>query len=68
MDNYFKLYRKMISLPGLTNHTRKGYSTYIRSYLNHLQNLLHKMPEEFSWQKIRDYIKCTKVECNNQIS
>lgn len=64
MDNYFKLYREMISLRGLTNHTRKGYSTYIRSYLNYLKNLLHKMPEEVSWQELRDYIKWLQNERN----
>lgn len=64
MDNYFKLYLEMISLRGLTNHTRKGYSTYIRSYLNYLKNLLHKMPEEVSWQELRDYIKWLQNERN----
>lgn len=64
MDNYFKLYHEMISLRGLTNHTRKSYSTYIRSYLNYLQNLLHKMPEEVSWQELRDYIKWLQNERN----
>lgn len=64
MDNYFKLYREMISLRGLTNHTHKGYSTYIRSYLNYLQNLLHKIPEDVSWQELRDYIKWLQNERN----
>lgn len=62
MDNYFKLYHEMISLCGFTNHTRKNYSTYIHSYLNYLQNLLHKMPEEVSWQELRDYIKWLQNE------
>ena len=47
MDKYFNLYREMISLRGLTDHTLKSYSTYIRSYLDYLQNILHKSPEEF---------------------
>ena len=34
----------MISLRGLTDHTVKSYSTYIRSYLDYLQAVLHKQP------------------------
>lgn len=30
MDEYLKLYREMISLRGLTEHTLKNYCTYIR--------------------------------------
>ena len=43
--DYLKLYREMISLRGLTDHTVKSYSTYIRSYLDYLQAFLHKQPE-----------------------
>ena len=35
--DYLKVYREMISLRGLTDHTKKSYSTYIRSYLHYLQ-------------------------------
>ena len=35
--DYFNTYREMISLRGLTDHTVKAYSTYIRSYLHYLQ-------------------------------
>ena len=45
MNKYFNTYREMISLRGLTDHTPKGYSTYIRSYLNYLQDIIHKSPE-----------------------
>lgn len=62
MDKYFNLYREMISLRGLTNHTLNGYSTYIRSYLDYLQNILHKSPEDVSWQELRDYIKWLQKE------
>ena len=36
--DYLKVYREMISLRGLTDHTIKSYSTYIRSYLDYLQD------------------------------
>ena len=32
MDDYLKLFREMISLRGLTDHTVKSYSTYIKTY------------------------------------
>lgn len=57
MDKYLTLYREMISLRGLSDHTLKSYSTYIRSYLDYLQNVLHKQPEDVSWQELRDFIK-----------
>ena len=46
--DYFKTYREMISLRGLTDHTVKSYSTYIRSYLEYLQTILLKQPENVS--------------------
>lgn len=64
MDKYFNSYREMISLRGLTGHTLKSYSTYIRSYLDYLQNILHKSPEDVSWQDLRDYIKWLQKERN----
>lgn len=56
MDNYLYSFREMISLRGLTSHTLKNYCTYIRAYLDYLDNILHKQPEEVSWQELRDYI------------
>ena len=64
MDKYFNSYREMISLRGLTDHTLKSYSTYIRSYLDYLQNILHKSPEDVFWQDLRDYIKWLQKEQN----
>ena len=64
MDKYFNSYREMISLRGLTGHPLKSYSTYIRSYLDYLQNILHKSPEDVSWQDLRDYIKWLQKEQN----
>ena len=57
MDDYFKQFREMISLRGLSNHTIKSYSTYIRAYLDYLTNILHKSPEDVSWAELRDYIR-----------
>ena len=56
MDKYFNTYKEMLSLRGLTDHTLISYCTYIRSYLNYLQNVLHKSPEDVSWQELRDFI------------
>ena len=54
--DYLKIYREMISLRGLTDHTVTSYSTYIRAYLDYLTNVLHSSPEDVSWQELRDYI------------
>lgn len=64
MDKYLNLYREMISLRALTDHTLNSYSTYIRSYLDYLQNILHKSPENVSWQELRDFIKWLQKERN----
>lgn len=56
MDKYFYSYKEMLSLRGLADHTLIGYCTYIRSYLDYLSNVLHKQPEDVSWQELRDYI------------
>lgn len=57
MDDYLKQYREMISLRGLTDHTIKSYSTYIKVYLNYLSDILHSSPEEVSWSELRDFIR-----------
>lgn len=64
MDNYFNLFREMISLRGLSDHTLMSYCTYIRSYLDYLQDILHKQPEDVSWQELRDYIRWIQKERN----
>lgn len=56
MDKFFNSYREMISLRGLTDHTLKSYCTYIRAYLNYLSDVLHKQPENVSWEELRDFI------------
>lgn len=47
----------MISLRGLTDHTLKNYCTYIRAYLDYLALILHKAPEDVSWDELRGYIR-----------
>ncbi len=62
MDDYFNTFREMISLRGLTDHTVKSYSTYIRAYLDYLMNILQKMPEDVSWEELRDFIRWLQKE------
>lgn len=62
MDDYLKQFREMISLRGLTDHTVKSYSTYIRAYLDYLTDILHKMPEDVSWEELRDFIRWLQKE------
>ena len=62
MDEYLKLFREMISLRGLTDHTIKSYSTYIRAYLDYLVHVLRKKPADVSWDELRDYIRWIQKE------
>jgi len=54
--DYLKTFKEMISLRGLTEHTVTSYSTYIHAYLDYLDKIIHKRPEDVSWQELRDYI------------
>ena len=56
MNKYFNSYRKMISLRGLTDHTIKSYSTYIKAYFDFLTDVIHKSPEDVSWDEMRQFI------------
>lgn len=56
MQKYLDSYTQMISLRGLTDHTIKSYRTYLSSYLNYLDTILHKLPEDVSWDEMRSYI------------
>lgn len=60
--DYLKLYRKIIYLRDLTDHTVKAYSTYIRSYLEYPQTILLKQPEDVSWDDLWDYIRWLQME------
>src|SRR5699024_6107227 len=44
-------------LRALTDHKIKSYSTYIRSYLDYLQTILGRQPEDVSWEELREYIR-----------
>lgn len=55
--DYLSSYREMISLRGLTGHTLKTYCTYISAYLYYLDSILHKSPEDVSWDDLRSYIR-----------
>ena len=54
MDDHLKQYREMISLRGLTNHTIKSYSAYMKVYLTCLSDILHRSPEDVSNSRIMD--------------
>ncbi len=62
MDIYLKKFQEMISLRGLTDHTVISYSTYIRAYLDYLSNVLHKMPEDVSWEELRNFVRWLQKE------
>lgn len=62
MDDYLTSFREMISLRGLTDHTVKSYSTYIRAYLAYLSDVLHKDPYDVSWYELRDFIRWLQAE------
>lgn len=64
MDKYLNLFREMISLRGLTDHTLTSYCTYIRSYLDYLSDILHKQPEDVTWDELRFYIRWIQKERN----
>ncbi len=57
MDAYLRQFREMVSLRGLTDHTVTSYSTYVRVYLDYLSDILHKMPEEVSWEELRGFVR-----------
>ncbi len=56
MQNYIDHFNQMISLRGLTDHTLKSYSSYLNCYLNYLKEHLGRIPEDVSWDELRDYI------------
>lgn len=56
MQKYLDSYKQMISLRGLTEHTIKSYSTYLTAYLQYLGDVLHKMPEDVSWDELRRFV------------
>jgi integrase/recombinase XerD len=59
---YLDKYRQMISFRNLSNVTLKSYITYIFAYLSYLDNVLHKLPEDVTWQELRDFVVYIKAE------
>ena len=57
MDKYFDSYKEMVSLRGLTDHTIQSYSTYIKAYFDFLTDVIHKSPEDVSWEELRLFIQ-----------
>lgn len=57
MNKYFNSYRKMIPLRGLTDHTIKSYSTYILAYFDFLTDVIHKSPEDVTWDEMRQFVR-----------
>ena len=53
--DFLKRYRKMIALRGLTDHTVKSYSTYLRAYLEYLERI-HKFPSQATYNDMRRFI------------
>lgn len=62
MNNYLIAFREMLSLRGLSDHTLKGYCTYIRAYLDYLHTVLHKLPEDVFWQEVREFVRWIQKE------
>ena len=62
MDDYLNLFREIISLRSLTEHTAKSYSTYIKTYLFYLSEILHKTPEEVSWSDLHEFVRWLQRE------
>lgn len=56
MQKYLDSYKQMISLRGLTDHTIKSYCTYLKAYLDYLEVVLHKSPEDVLWEELRGFI------------
>ncbi len=54
--DFLKKYRDMISLRGLTDHTVKSYSTYLRAYLEFISDKLHKYPSQVTYNDMRKFI------------
>lgn len=62
--DYFESFREMISLRGLSDHTLKTYSTYIKTYLDYLDTVLQKSPHDVTWDELRGYIHWLERERN----
>ena len=53
--DYIKKYQKMISLRNLSDHTKKSYTTYLKTYLEFLE-LIHKYPSQVTIKDLQKYV------------
>lgn len=53
--DYIKKYQKMITLRNLSEHTKKSYLTYIKTYLEYLE-IIHKYPSQATFKDLQNYI------------
>ena len=60
--DYLKHYKKMIAMRGLTDHTMTAYCTYIKAYLDYIQNTLHKYPSQVTYKDIRIFLGWLKAD------
>jgi site-specific recombinase XerD len=56
MDKYINKFEKMLHLRNLAKGTFSAYSSYLRCYLDYLVDYLDKLPEDTTWDELRDYI------------
>lgn len=61
--DYFSIFIQMLQAKGLTDNTIRSYKTYIIPYLTYLSSL-GLSPEDASWQVMRDFLSCIKMERN----
>lgn len=53
---YLDLYRKMVALRNLADHTLISYTTYISAFLDYAFDILKKDPADASWDDLRSFI------------
>ena len=61
---YLEQYREMLSHRNMTKSTHKSYPTYLLAYFYYLDDVLHKLPEDVSWQELRDFLVYIKSKRN----
>jgi site-specific recombinase XerD len=63
MKDYILELRNMLVFRGLTANTIKTYTTYIRRYLEYIDIVLGKDPEDVIWEERREFIMYTESSC-----
>ena len=56
MDRYITEFTQMIKLRNLVDNTLNAYISYLRCYLEYVMKTLKKLPEDITWEELRDYI------------